>query len=303
MPYIFDRILVCMACLILLGCRDEFIFESGDPEPVLVVEGHFVSGSEVAFRLRESAPAFSGARLDQKINGAVARLYINDVLFGSVPQNSDGYYVQKVPLKSGDKVELVIRKDEYPLVTCRDQMPTEIDVLSVDSTRTIGQTLGMRMRFRDPVGMNFYELHVNVLIHEYTDFDGEQPTDSVLVSIPARFSSANKIFFSENNLLRTIPGFHFFSDQFIDDEIYDLDIGVNLDMSDSEKILSKPRAVVLNFRNVTESHFTTLSGLLLNNGVYGGPFSHASNVEDNVAGGLGFMQYYWDQTDTLLLIP
>jgi len=284
------------------ACNDQFQYYSDSDVERIVVEGIAEVDSSLRIRLSASNQMFSEDTSKVEISNATIRLYVDGRLIEFISQDGSGVYGANYIPRSGDSVRFVVRDDDHPIAICEDVMPRRVDVTLFDTSGRIGNNFDLLLRFiEEPNTNSSYFLSLNSLFYEYELDNQGSIIDSNLVSEPVVVRSANKLFFSESNLINNQSTYQIFSDQLIPSGPYDLSIIVHASDLAVSSQRSKSTALALDFRSISESTYKTLEGLQLNSSVFGGPFSTTNNVLDNIQGGYGLMQFNWNYRDTIYL--
>lgn len=297
-----SNIIILLLFALCLSCNDDFSYDSDSEQRRIVVEGVADSEEGIKMRLSASNEIFTDDTSRTYVTKASIRLYVNTNLVDFMREESPGVYASNIIPKSGDTVRFVGRQNEYPIIICEDVMPTPISVLLFDTAGRIGNNFDLLLRFVEKTNeTNGYYMSVRSMVYEY-DFNTQGDIiDSVRTTVPINLSSANKLFFSERNLVSNQNDYNIFNDQLIPGGTYDLSLIVNAKDLDETREQSASQAILLDFKSLAPSSYETLEGVQLNSRVFGGPFSTTNNVSDNIEGGYGIMQYSWSFKDTIWL--
>jgi hypothetical protein len=285
-----------------VSCDDQHLLLDDDQEKRIVVNGSVSANGELQAELYRSTGIFSQDSARTKLDQAEFRVHVNGNFIGIAANLGEGFYGLNSAFGAGDTVRISARAESFPIIIAEDILPYPLNISKLDSSGSIGENFRMYFHLEDPKPeRNAYYLQMTSLYWLY-QFDNQGiKIDSTLQKKPLNVKSGNGIFYSENNLVGNQRSFQIFTDVLLSGNPNEMNLIVDVNQLLGDLKTSKSIGITMDFRHLSMSTYQVLEGLYKGNNVFGGPFSSTKNIPDNIDGGYGLVQYYWQHLDTLYI--
>jgi len=272
--------------ILLFSCEKEIELKQDDIKSRIVVNSIFSANDTVIVHLSESRNILynNGGTLPN-IEDATVKLYNDDIEFGTLIHQSEGFYTLNSPFPvEGQTYELKVTHSKFDNVTTKSICPKSITISSVDTTRQ-GEIMKYNFSIQDDgLQENYYSIQfITTLVYKNEITPGNFKNDTVTVNNTICTRDINAELEQDPNGLSCDQEI-LYTDKNFNGQSYTFNI--------EQSILPEAIKSTIIVRNISADLFKYKKTLQLYKANQDNPFGEPVQVYSNIKDGLGIFSGY-----------